>query len=315
MDDANLLDTVNPSLCRCPQCGGSVLEDLGELPDCNQFMGKDVERLPGGSLLFCKKCLLRFRYPVLSENLLNKLYDQADVTNWDGGPSSERKDFSLAVKFIVNNIAPGHKVLDVGCYTGDLLAKLPHTASLYGVEPNRQAGAKAATRCGATVWTDIMEIPENEQFDFILLTDVIEHVISPQAFLDKLRIHLRQGGYLLITTGDANNFLWKLFGSRWWYCSYLEHISFISIGWVKKYADQAELLLYEHHKFSYDSLSPVRWMKRAFLMMCYGLFGARFLRFYDKTRYYLSDRKVISVPTGCGVVRDHIFVVLRMAKK
>ena len=104
MNESNSLKMGDKSLCRCPQCVDSIIEDLGELPDCYKFMGKDVNRMLGGRLYICKNCQLRFRYPVPTQEKLNNLYDQADINNWDGGSSLERLDFSLVTKFILNKI-------------------------------------------------------------------------------------------------------------------------------------------------------------------------------------------------------------------
>jgi SAM-dependent methyltransferase len=314
MNQSKTIEDENKSHSRCPQCVDSTLDDLGKLPDCYKFMGRDVDKMPGGRLYFCKKCKLRFRYPVQTQEKLNNLYDQADINEWDGGSSLERMDFSLVTTFILSKFEDGSKILDVGCYTGDLLLRFPSTATFYGVEPNTNAGARAASRRNATVWTDVEQIPKDEKFDFIILTDVIEHVGNPRELLDNLRQHLRSGGYLLITTGDADNFLWKKFGAKWWYCSYVEHISFVSVEWMKEYAIRSNLSLDRKVKFRYGKLDPTRWLLSAFMIYLYGTFGERFLRMYDKVRYYLTGRKIVSVPTGCGVIRDHIFIALRSYK-
>jgi 2-polyprenyl-3-methyl-5-hydroxy-6-metoxy-1,4-benzoquinol methylase len=46
---------------------------------------------------------------------------------------------------------------------------------------------------------DIQDIPETEQYDLILLTEVLEHVPDPVATLKKLHKLLNHGGYLVIT--------------------------------------------------------------------------------------------------------------------
>ena len=46
--------------------------------------------------------------------------------------------------------------------------------------------------------------------------DVIEHLIRPVAALKELRRVLKAGGYLFVSTDDANHWLPRLLGRRWW---------------------------------------------------------------------------------------------------
>jgi SAM-dependent methyltransferase len=129
----------------------------------------------------------------------------------------------------------------------------------------------AAERNGAMVWHSIDEITVEICFDVIVATDVIEHVSDPGLLIKKLMGKLNSGGVVIITTGDANNYIWNMFGANWWYCFYPEHISFISKDWLdffcKKYHTQ---LLYIEY-FRYSKLPIVSFASYFVLTILYGL--------------------------------------------
>ena len=67
-----------------------------------------------------------------------------------------------------------------------------------------------------------------ERFDIVVAMDVIEHTSQPDQFLQRAMQLLAQGGVVIITTGDSDNPVWRRVGAAFWYCSYPEHISFVS---------------------------------------------------------------------------------------
>jgi len=115
----------------CPDCGLHELRRLGPLPDVAFFAGSRLAQpLPGCELVHCTRCDLRFRHPHLGTATYDKLYDNARADTWSAGPL--RVDQRL-VQALVQGAAHAPasltggapRVLDFGCYAGDLLASLP----------------------------------------------------------------------------------------------------------------------------------------------------------------------------------------------
>jgi len=67
-----------------------------------------------------------------------RLYSAESADVWEA--QNERMDFKLVRRLVPD--AP-IDVLDVACYTGQLLAGLPKACRLHGIEPNAAAAAKA----------------------------------------------------------------------------------------------------------------------------------------------------------------------------
>jgi 2-polyprenyl-3-methyl-5-hydroxy-6-metoxy-1,4-benzoquinol methylase len=248
------------NLCRI--CGSRHLLNFGVLPRLNKFAGQDLNyELPKTSLYKCLDCLLVFRNPVLSVCEYNSLYQQADSSVWSNGNQVLRYDQSLVIDIISKSNHYSGKVLDVGCYTGELLKALPEGFIKYGVEMSERA-AKVASSYGISILSDnLYELNTSLKFDFILAVDVIEHTHNPEAFILTLVEMLSSGGKLVISTGNTDSWLWRLLKSKFWYCKYPEHISFIGIKWLIKFTLRKNLKLSEIHIFNYTNNSFFKYHK------------------------------------------------------
>jgi len=105
----------------------------------------------------------------------------------------------------------GIRVLDAGCGTGLLLSQLPAGLRLAGLDVSPRALEHAARRLpDADLRSGALPGPlpfEAGSQDWILLTDVLEHIEDDAAALAALRGLLAPGGRLLLTV-PAFPFLW-----------------------------------------------------------------------------------------------------------
>jgi SAM-dependent methyltransferase len=84
------------------------------------------------------------------------------------------------------------------------------------------ARARGVKVLGAT----LDDVPPELMFDAILAIDVVEHITEPVPFFRAVARHLRPDGAFILQTGDLEAWTWRLEGSRYWYCSLPEHVSF-----------------------------------------------------------------------------------------
>ncbi|MBW6409249.1 bifunctional glycosyltransferase family 2 protein/class I SAM-dependent methyltransferase [Clostridium weizhouense] len=94
------------------------------------------------------------------------------------------------------------KVLEIGCGAGATLIELKNkfkNVELYGIEINEKA-AEIAKGISNTIVGNIenMEISYEENFfDYIILGDVVEHLINPWEAMSKLRKYLKLSGKII----------------------------------------------------------------------------------------------------------------------
>jgi 2-polyprenyl-3-methyl-5-hydroxy-6-metoxy-1,4-benzoquinol methylase len=105
---------------------------------------------------------------------------------------------------ILGEVRDGARVLDIGCATGYLAAALTaRGCEVVGVERDRTSAAIAEAVCEDVIVADI-ESPEDRQtlprgFDFVLLGDVLEHLIDPSSTLAFTRELLAPGGIVVVS--------------------------------------------------------------------------------------------------------------------
>ena len=120
-------------------------------------------------------------------------------------PGLEPEHFELRRDFLLAAVAPGARVLDLGCGEGAFAAALTRAgaevlAADVAEEPLRRA--RAAHPGLATVLIDgegAWELGDGS-FDVVWAGEVIEHVADTAGWLSELRRVLRSGGRLLAST-------------------------------------------------------------------------------------------------------------------
>ncbi|MBK7399930.1 MAG: methyltransferase domain-containing protein [Myxococcales bacterium] len=99
------------------------------------------------------------------------------------------------------------RVLEIGCSVGAAIdyCRVAWGAHARGLEPSAY-GAAGAVQFGFPVERRFIEqLPENELYDLIYATEVLEHVEDPRAFLTAIEKRLSPSGMVLITTPRAEN--------------------------------------------------------------------------------------------------------------
>jgi 2-polyprenyl-3-methyl-5-hydroxy-6-metoxy-1,4-benzoquinol methylase len=122
--------------------------------------------------------------------------------------------FSAARADYVAEIPPGpNRILEIGCADGmtGLLAKQQGKAAFYcGVELFPDAARNAKERIDEIVVGDIEKIdrlpwPENF-FDFLITSEVLEHLVDPLRVLTRLRSYLRPGGRVFASSPNVSHY-------------------------------------------------------------------------------------------------------------
>jgi SAM-dependent methyltransferase len=281
----------------CPACGGDKPKWLGSIASRNA----DYGFADGGELFECPVCSLIYLQKASRDNDPGEMYEELPANFLP--ESVGRSDFDLALEVTQAGTRP-LAVLDVGCFRGDFLSRLPSSVKKFGIEPSREAQQMlpglGIQLLGETIGaTSTPEV----SFDFIYLMDVAEHLPNPLTDIRKLASWLKPGGKLIITTGNSDALPWRLSRLSYWY--YLpQHLSFCNRRWFAWAAQESGLRLvrsatFSHSRQAYGKMFvPERW--KQFLKI-----------FVGRASELLTGRRMFPHAVGTATWPDHIFVVLQ----
>ena len=223
----------------CPICGR---QDSGPLyPDT---LGRDLPRLvydysPAHMRTYrwvrCQACRHAFCSPRPAR--LWRLYEDVEDPAY--------------LEFQPNRIATAHKVvqrirrhcpagrlLDIGCATGDFLSVARGAFDVEGLELSRWAAGIARGRGLRVHERDLGGFSADRPYDVLTLWGVIEHFEEPAQEARKMFELLRPGGIVCLWTGDAESWLARLLGRRWWYVQG-QHLQLFSAHSLRRLFDAA----------------------------------------------------------------------------
>lgn len=192
---------------------------------CEFCNGNDSEVYIKSDLVSYNKCLncgLIYQHPVISQKEIDAIYDdnyfEYEVANQD----NFFKLIRLALKDIgfedIKKHFPNNNVLDIGCATGMTLNYLKSEGyDTYGVEICSSSAKYARENYNLKVYEkNLLEIGfESDFFSFIHFSHVIEHVPNPAETLKEVYRILTKGGFLAITTPNADGMFAKKYGEKW----------------------------------------------------------------------------------------------------
>lgn len=145
------------------------------------------------------------------ERLPPSAYDNEDIerhyNNFEVGRGRYR--------FILDELKPQSKILEVGCFLGrycDYFKSQGHDP--IGIDLSSKVieeGKKLFPNLDLRVTSGEMDREfDQNQFDAVIASEVIEHVLHPDEFLKQIVNVLKPGGRLLLTTQNSNAIHYRL---------------------------------------------------------------------------------------------------------
>ena len=171
--------------------------------------------------------------PQQTSKLLDEIYKKLYSSYAQVGISGLQKSFTDFIgDWLLKNIKDNSKVLEIGCHDGYLLNKFKKKDHIVlGVEPSPMADiAKNLYKLDVIHDFFDKETCEDEEFDFIIMRHVLEHVPKPYDFLADAFKKLKVGGKMYI---EVPNSLWSLENS-FFPEFHIDHISYFTSGSLNK---------------------------------------------------------------------------------
>lgn len=186
----------------------------------------------------CKKCNLV--YFKKEENVdVGSLYQEGyfsgeEYFDYKNDKLILQKNFARCLREIRKYIKSG-KLFEIGCAYGFFLDLAKKYFSVEGIDIAKHPTTYAKNELGLTVSTGhYTECTLDKKYDVFCLWDTIEHLESPEKFIEKISSELNPGGYLFLTTGDIGSLLAKARGKKWRMIHPPTHLFYFSKSTITK---------------------------------------------------------------------------------
>lgn len=105
---------------------------------------------------------------------------------------------------------------DLGSLIGEIVDRNPEIEA-YAVEPNVKVSARLASRLSSrnNVYRNLSEFPSSIQPNLIVMVHVLDHLIEPQKFLEKISYISSPVAELFIVVHNESSLLRKILNDRW----------------------------------------------------------------------------------------------------
>ena len=230
-------------LSECPICGNPTF--IPFLNCLDFFLTK--EEFP---IVICQKCGLKFVNPRPEVLDIGRYYESPDYVSHD----SERKSglnilykqirrFSIREKFkLVQKSSLGHKILDIGCGTGEFLFFCNQKGfETTGIEPGEKPRKYANTKYQLNVLDETqIDILGHSNYDIITLWHVLEHVHLLNERMNKIVDLLKPDGTLIIAVPNSNSWDALYYKNFWAAYDLPRHLYHFS-------QDTMKFLLHQHN--------------------------------------------------------------------
>jgi SAM-dependent methyltransferase len=229
----------------CDVCGANKNKNI--------FQGRDYifGRKELYSIVRCNGCGLIYLNPRPTADSIKRLYEENYTPSGRPYilPKTETSRLRILLKKIWHLYIKGYnddlikrmqgKILDIGCRSGDFLLSVKNKCEAYGVEVN-PVDAKYCNEAGLNVFCGILEDAdfEDDFFDAIVLSHVMEHLPSPKKTLGEIYRILKPGGKVYILCPNPESYGKRIFG-RYWYGWHIPfHFYSFTVKTIKNLTDE-----------------------------------------------------------------------------
>lgn len=197
--------------------------------------GKPFFSVRSWPLVRCPSCgfVQVAREPSLAE--LDEIYSKNyfDPVKYKKNDSLEREIKRRLNLMERANIPKNAKVLEIGCATGFFLERIKSEYDVHATDYSKSDIEQLKTQFPELAMKlhsgRIEDLPYPEGFfDAILMWDVLEHIWDVKELSKKLKLWLKPGGVLLLSSPDISGPVPRMMKKRWAFMTPPEHLSFFS---------------------------------------------------------------------------------------
>jgi 2-polyprenyl-3-methyl-5-hydroxy-6-metoxy-1,4-benzoquinol methylase len=208
------------------------MENLTNCPACSsanftfQFEAKDYTVSQNSfGVLSCNDCHLTFTNPRPKAEEAGYFYKSANyISHSDTQQGLINKLYHTVRKITLKQKAgwiksyqKGNKnLLDVGCGNGHFLQTCKADGwNVSGMELDPETASRASNLVREPIYPNLLEIPNEKQFDLITLWHVLEHVYELDAYFEFFKKRIQADGKLLLALPNSKSFDATYFKEFW----------------------------------------------------------------------------------------------------
>jgi 2-polyprenyl-3-methyl-5-hydroxy-6-metoxy-1,4-benzoquinol methylase len=186
--------------------------------------GANASQPTYGGLTRCVECTHVWADVEITDERLRDLYGRhyffgEEYTDYLADVDCARRNFADRLRTLQRFLMPSHqRLFEIGCAYGVFLDLAKERfRSVSGIDISQDAIAYARghfnveARHGDLLETDL----GSEQYDVVCLWDTVEHLRSPDRFIQKIASHMPPGSVLALTTGDIASLNARLRREHW----------------------------------------------------------------------------------------------------
>ncbi len=238
---------------------------------CTSPRSEPVVRSDEGNLAVnrCLSCgfayLASWERSIEQARALYDYYGQLDDEDFARRYSAENRARQQKLLKELAAYTGGRRLLDVGCGDGQLLETAGDQGwDALGIDLSESAISCCHRRGLPASRTDFFDDSlDAQRFDVIVMSELIEHVPSPQRFLKRAETLLDHGGVVYLTTPNFGSLARRMLGGSW-SVIHPEHIGYFERSSIRKLASEQTGLL--EIKIDANNITPstlVAWLRRS----------------------------------------------------
>lgn len=199
-------------------------------PLCTSLDVTDMSNFSGIRVASCQTCGFWFSRDIKDATEIDRFYVEGyqDQRHMDGQRVNATVNADLIRSFLPR--LSGKSVLDIGSGFGFLLdrLKVERATRLAGVELSEAQRRYSIDTLKLETFSRMEALAVSDQFDVIVLFEVIEHIPEPLDLLSAACKHLKDGGSLIVGTDNFSSRIVKILGQGFPKWIPHEHVSFFT---------------------------------------------------------------------------------------
>jgi len=166
------------------------------------------------------------------------------------------------ISFLSRGLAPGARVLDVGCGRGVVLGPLADRGfEVHGVEISAEATRGADSRAEIRIAPHLADARyEDHFFDTVIIWHVLEHLHDPRGVLEEIHRILRPGGKLIVAVPNLSSLQARWTGPAWFHLDLPRHLYHFSLRSLETLIERTGFEVESAHHFSLRQ-NPFGWIQ------------------------------------------------------